>query len=213
MIWMKRTVKECICMVCMIAVCFCFAPCAFGAEQEKQAFDTLQEALPSDTQKIFSELDIEGSTGFESGIAAILEYGQNQVKDLIKQILGHGAALLFVVLLCDGAQLLYFKEKDSLILQCATITGALSIVLLSAGSISDMIGLGVETIYTMNDFSKALLPLLGTACAATGCVTSAAVREITTALFADVLITIIAFNSTDSYLYRRNHCQCGLKAK
>ena len=192
MIWMKRTVKECICMVCMIAVCFCFAPCAFGAEQEKQAFDTLQEALPSDTQKIFSELDIEGSTGFESGIAAILEYGQNQVKDLIKQILGHGAALLFVVLLCDGAQLLYFKEKDSLILQCATITGALSIVLLSAGSISDMIGLGVETIYTMNDFSKALLPLLGTACAATGCVTSAAVREITTALFADVLITIIS---------------------
>ncbi len=192
MIRMKRVIKKWISAVCCMAVCFCCVPCAFGVQQEQQPIEVLQEALPSDTQKILSKIDPESGAGFETGVASILEYGQKELNNIWKQIFGCGTALLLVVLLCDGAKLLYFKEKDSRILQCATITGALSIVLLSAGSMSDMIGLGVETIYTMNDFSKALLPLLGTACAATGSITSAAVREITTTLFADMLITIIS---------------------
>ena len=83
------------------------------------------------------------------------------------------------------------RTKSAKRLWMSYLAAALAVVLLSAGSISEMIGLGVETIHTMNDFSKTLLPLLSAACAASGSVTAAAVREVGTTLFADVLITCI----------------------
>ena len=154
------------------------------------ALDTLMDALPHQTQSVLEDSDI-ASGDISAGFASLLEQGKGQIQRLFRQALGGGAALLLIVLLCDGAQLLYFKKKDSKLLQCTAMTGALAIVLLSAGSIDQMIGLGVETIHTMNDFSKTLLPLMGAACAASGGVTAAAVREAATSLFADLLITCI----------------------
>ena len=180
-------------LLCLFLLCLLAIPCAYGAEAETEqgvALDTLMDALPHQTQSVLEDSDI-ASGDISAGFASLLEQGKGQIQRLFRQALGGGAALLLIVLLCDGAQLLYFKEKDSKLLQCTAMTGALAIVLLSAGSIDQMIGLGVETIHTMNDFSKTLLPLMGAACAASGGVTAAAVREAATSLLADLLITCI----------------------
>ena len=180
-------------LLCLFLLCLLAIPCAYGAEAETErgvALDTLMDALPHQTQSVLEDSDI-ASGDISAGFASLLEQGKGQIQRLFRQALGGGAALLLIVLLCDGAQLLYFKEKDSKLLQCTAMTGVLAIVLLSAGSIDQMIGLGVETIHTMNDFSKTLLPLMGAACAASGGVTAAAVREAATSLFADLLITCI----------------------
>lgn len=181
--------KKLFCIALCLMACMLFTPAVWGAEQNN-AMEELEEALPYEAREILDDVDFSNG-GWEEGVAALLEEGKQEAGRLIRQVLGGGAALLLIVLLCDGAQLLYFKEKDSKLLQCTTLTGALAVVLLSAGSISEMIGLGVETIHTMNDFSKTLLPLLSMACAASGSITAAAVREVTTTLFADVLITCI----------------------
>ncbi len=83
------------------------------------------------------------SGDISAGFASLLEQGKGQIQRLFRQALGGGAALLLIVLLCDGAAAV-FQEKDSKLLQCTAMTGALAIVLLSAGSIDQMIGLGVK---------------------------------------------------------------------
>lgn len=157
----------------------------------EESMDILYRALPHDARGIMENIDLMNGGGLEQGIAALVEYGKGQIGKLIRSCMKTGAALLTIVFLCNGVQLLYFGEKDSRLLQCTSMTGALAIVLLSAGSVNEMIGLGTETIHTMNDFSKTLLPLLGAACAASGQISAAAVREVGTAFFADLLITCI----------------------
>ena len=172
-------------------------PAAYGAQDpagEESETDAslgqLSQALPAETRQLLEPALAEsGEGGWKSRAAAIAEAGFNQVRDMLRGVLASGAALLVIVFLCDGAQMLYFQEKDSRLLRCTAMTGALAIVLLSAGDLSNMIGLGVETIQTMNDFSKTLLPLLGAACAASGGISSGAVREVATTFFADILIT------------------------
>ncbi len=174
--------------LCLALTLLC-APCAFGADGET-ALVELRGALPYETQTLLRNVDLSGN-GWQEGVAALLAAGGEEGRALLRRGLGSGTKLLLIVLLCDGAQILYFREKDSKLLQCVSMTGALAVVMLSAGSISDMIGLGAETIHTLNDFSKTLLPLLAAACATSGQVTAAAVREVGTSLFADVLITCI----------------------
>ena len=132
-------------LLCLFLLCLLAIPCAYGAEAETEqgvALDTLMDALPHQTQSVLEDSDI-ASGDISAGFASLLEQGKGQIQRLFRQALGGGAALLLIVLLCDGAQLLYFKEKDSKLLQCTAMTGALAIVLLSAGSIDQMIGRGV----------------------------------------------------------------------
>lgn len=181
--------KHVFCVLLCLTACVLMIQPAWGAGKS-DALEELNRALPYEAQEVLEGVDLANG-GWEAGAAALLDQAKEETGRMLRRILGSGAALLLIVLLCDGAQLLYFLEKDSKILQCVTLTSALAVVLLSAGSISEMIGLGVETIHTMNDFSKTLLPLLSAACAASGSVTAAAVREVGTTLFADVLITCI----------------------
>lgn len=184
--------KRFLCFLCCIAACWILCPAVYAeAGETENAITALTDSLPPQTQQILGDIDFSAGDGFDQGIAAIVKAGQQEVQRLLRQMLGSGAMLLLIVLLCDGAKLLYVQEKSSRLLQCTTLTGALAIVMLAAGDISNMMGLGVETMQTMNDFSKTLLPLLGAACAASGNISSAAVREVVTVFFADLLITCI----------------------
>ena len=186
----SRVVMAGICLLCLLLL---LIPAAYGEQEDTDtALGQLNQALPAQAQHFMeSALQQGGEGGWKDSVNAMIKSGMQEFQQTLRQVLGTGAALLLIVFLCDGAQLLYFQEKDSKLLQCTAMTGALSIVLLAAGDISNMIGLGVETIRTMNDFSKTLLPLLGAACAASGGISSGAVREVATTFFADFLITCI----------------------
>ena len=166
------------------------APTAWAAIPE-EPLETLEKALPSETQKLLSDVDPLSGNSWSDGMTAILSAGRERTEMLLRQVIGSGAALLVIVMLCNGARLLYGGEQDARVLRCTVMTGALAITVLSAGNVDEMIGLGAETIHIMDDFSKTLLPLLGMACAASGGAAAAAVREMITTLFVDFLVTFI----------------------
>ncbi len=184
---MKRLIALLFCLL----LCYAFLPAAYAAQEEEDALSGLRDALPHQTQRVLEDVDVAAAGGFEQGVAALFDEGRQEVRRLFRRALGDGAILLLIVLFCDGAQILYFQDRDSKLLQCTKLTGALAVVLLAAGDISSMIGLGTETIHTMDDFSKTLLPVLSMACAASGHITASAVREVATTFFADILITCI----------------------
>ena len=102
-------------LLCLFLLCLLAIPCAYGAEAETEqgvALDTLMDALPHQTQSVLEDSDI-ASGDISAGFASLLEQGKGQIQRLFRQALGGGAALLLIVMLCDGAHLLYFKEKTA----------------------------------------------------------------------------------------------------
>ena len=71
------------------------------------------------------------------------------------------------------------------------MAGAAAIAVLSLGSMKSLLGLGTQTIEELDVFSKALLPTLAAAVAASGGIVSAGVKQVATAFFAELLITLI----------------------
>ena len=65
------------------------------------------------------------------------------------------------------------------------------VLLAAAGSVKTMMGLGQETVEELNTFSKALLPTLSAAVAASGGIVSASVRQVATIFFVDLLLSLI----------------------
>ncbi|MDR2360996.1 MAG: stage III sporulation protein AE [Oscillospiraceae bacterium] len=70
------------------------------------------------------------------------------------------------------------------------LAGVLVISMLAVGDARAFMGLGKETISGLSDFSKALLPTLAAAAAASGAPASSAAQFTITALFMDILITV-----------------------
>lgn len=131
-------------------------------------------------------LDFSDADGFTEGIALILKHLQNQFGDILRQRLQGAVSVLLVVVLC--AALENTGGKQPLFLSMA---GALSITVLTAGSLDMLIGLGAETIQELNLFSKALLPTLAAATAASGAITTATFQQVSTVFFADLLMNLI----------------------
>ena len=75
--------------------------------------------------------------------------------------------------------------------QYVSITGALWITAVSAGNLNALIGLGQQTIVDLSQLSKALLPVLAAAEAASGGVTAASARQVAAVFFSDILLTAI----------------------
>ena len=100
------------------------------------------------------------------------------------------ASVLLVVVLCAAVEGFSQRTggKTALFLP---MVGGLSVTLLTAGSLDSLMGLGAETIGELNRFSKALLPTLAAATAASGAVTTATVQQVTTVFFVDLLLNLV----------------------
>ncbi|MEG1658162.1 MAG: stage III sporulation protein AE [Oscillibacter sp.] len=147
----------------------------------------LQNALPDQAEEILREGDFSGSTALAKGVGNILERAAAQVREILKTRLRGAAAVLLVVVLCGAVDGFYRGTGKTFL----PMVGALSVTMLTAGSLDSLIGLGGETIDQLSTFSKVLLPTLAAATAAGGAVGTATVQQVTTVFFVDLLLNLI----------------------
>lgn len=150
----------------------------------------LTDALPEAAEDILEVDDLSGPGGFSQGLAGIAERLSGEVKNVLRQRLRGAASILLVAVACgavDGFARGAGEGKTAFL----PMAGALAVTLLTAGSLEDLIGLGAETIGELNVFSKALLPTLAAATAASGAVTTATFQQVTTVFLADLLMELI----------------------
>jgi len=130
---------------------------------------------------------VEPEGVMEDSLRSILSDGLAQIERLSKSSLSTGVKLLAVVLLCAlarGAQ----SGGQAEGLQAVELAGALSITALTMTDMAAMIGLGRDTISRMDGFSQLLLPVMAVLTAASGGITSAAMRQGATVLFSQLLL-------------------------
>ena len=154
----------------------------------------LTAAVPETAEDFFRDGDFfwkdaeYSPRAFSDGVGRIAESVGKAAKPVFRQSIKGAAAILLAVLLCGAVRGLCRGETELLAL---SLTGALAVTALSAGSLEQMIGLGWETIGDLNSFSKALLPTLAAATAASGSITMATFQQVTTVFLAEALIGLM----------------------
>lgn len=133
---------------------------------------------------------IPADTGLEDGLLRLLSGALELGQQLAKTSLATGARLMAVVLLCSLAENMQVEEKRGG-LQAVELAGALSVTALTMTDIAAMIGLGREAVGQMDLFSQTLLPVLTVLTAASGGISSAAMRQAATVLFSQILIMVM----------------------
>ncbi|MCI9579412.1 MAG: stage III sporulation protein AE [Oscillibacter sp.] len=151
--------------------------------------EDLTDALPEAAEDVLEIGDLSGPGGFSQGLAGIAERLAGEVKAVLRQRLRGAASILLVAVACGAVD--GFAQGTGKGTAFLPMAGALAVTLLTAGSLEDLIGLGAETIGELNVFSKALLPTLAAATAASGAVTTATFQQVTTVFLADLLMELI----------------------
>ena len=151
--------------------------------------EDLTDALPEAAEDVLEIGDLSGPGGFSQGLAGIAERLVGEVKAVLRQRLRGAASILLVAVACGAVD--GFAQGTGKGTAFLPMAGALAVTLLTAGSLEDLIGLGAETIRELNVFSKALLPTLAAATAASGAVTTATFQQVTTVFLADLLMELI----------------------
>ena len=184
-------------MICLVVLLLALTVPARAAEIPQE----LEDALPEEASQLLQDTELDGTDSLQSGISGILEKVSGQILGILKERLRGAVLVLLVVLLCgviDGVR----QGTGDAGVELMPLAGALSVTMVSAGSLNSLIGLGAETIDSMSAFSKALLPTLAAATAAAGALGTATVQQVTTVFFVDLLLQMIhGFLMPLVYLY------------
>lgn len=167
---------------CLLWVSLC-ATCGVWAVSRE-----LAEALP-EAAHYLDGAETYAPGDFSGGVGRVLDNVRQQAGNVFRKRARGAAAVLLSVILC-GAVRGGCREDESTGL-CLTMTGALSITALTAGSLEQLIGLGWRTIAELNTFSKALLPTLAAAVAASGSVTTATFQQVTAVFLVETLLNFM----------------------
>lgn len=152
--------------------------------------DELTAALPDAAEELLEDADFSNTDGFVQGINRILDKMRDQAAAVLRQRIKGAASVLLVVVLC-GVVEGFYQGTGSKNTSFLPMVGALSITLLTAGSLDTLMGLGAETIGELSLFSKALLPTLAAATASAGAMATATFQQVTTVFLVDLLLNLI----------------------
>ena len=174
-------------LFCLTLLLLCL-DCAWAAELP----DSVKDAVPPEAADILPEMDTSAShETLWQGLGDLWHSACAYVRTALETQASGAALLLGVVLLCSLAESCLAAADSPCVPRYVSVAGALAITLVAAGDFRRMMGLGVETMSQLEVFSKALLPTLSAAVAASGGIVSASVRQVATIFFVDLLLSLI----------------------
>lgn len=136
-------------------------------------------------------VELSGEMELDEGLNSLLERAAEHLPGVLRSGVSGALTLLVIVILCAVAEGIRTAGQEQSGLNVCLVAGALAITALSANDMSAMMGLGRSTIDRMQGFSQVLLPIAAACTAATGAPAGAAARQIATAMFSSLLLTLI----------------------
>ena len=150
------------------------------------------DAIPDSAREFFENTDKANDfTSLNSGLSALWDRTCKLLVTTVQESLGGVILILSAILLCSVAEDCFGAAGGEKILDPVPLVGTLVILLAVGSNMKNLMGLGEETIEELNIFSKALLPTLSAATAASGGAVAASVRQVATVFFSDLLMSLI----------------------
>ena len=147
--------------------------------------EALLQNAPDEVEEILGETDLL-SLDLNGITERLGRYAQQKLSGILQGALSSGVLLLTIVLLCQCAAV-FCPEGQSP--DYVTLGGVLAVAGVCVSDVRSFFVLGAETLHTLSDFSKVLLPTMAAAAAASGAVSASAAKYAATALYSDLLIT------------------------
>lgn len=180
--------KQLLCVLFVIPLFFCKAHAQEPAPNAMDIFDT--ESMQSGLSEEEAEIGGELSYGTYDVSAAMTRLWRSVLEKLRAEVhagLGFAAVLLALVFLCAFACAVCTEDR---IRDAIEICGTCTAAVMLTGSMNSLVSQTVGAIYRLSDYSKAALPVLYTAAAAAGAVSSSAVRYAAASLALDVMMSL-----------------------
>lgn len=155
------------------------------AAEEAGAY-SLEEQLTDGEKEISGKLSFDGSYDAGGAIARVWKSFLNKVVYELKDNLSFGASLITIALLCALGGSLCSSKGISEYIEIAGCCGAAMIML---KGVDGIVSQTVESMFRLSDYSKAALPVIFTAAAAGGALTSAGAKFAAVSLALDVLMS------------------------
>ncbi|NCC69653.1 MAG: hypothetical protein EOM14_15955, partial [Clostridia bacterium] len=149
--------------------------------------ENVKDALPQEANEILGDVSLTDLDMGDEGLKAIFDALKESVLGIFKNALSSAAKILTIVVLCSAAT---SSMSEGGIRDVVALSGTIAVSAIAVSNVHSFLGMGMETLLTLSDYSKALLPVLCSAAASAGAITSASAKYAATALFMDVLITI-----------------------
>ena len=159
--------------------------------EQAEAMDTesVTNALPQAANEILGDISLTDTKMGDKGLSSLFDTLKNGIFGVFKNALSSAAKILTVIILCTAAT---SAMSEGGVRDMVALGGTAAVSAIAISNVHSFIGLGMETLYTLSDYSKVLLPTLCTAAASAGAITSASAKYVATSLFMDVLITASA---------------------
>lgn len=153
--------------------------------------DGLEEALPDAAEKMLRGTDISQTNALGVGLTEILKKAVGQVKESVRLRLRNIVTVLLAALICGVIGEFRKSTGDVGGPDVTLMAGALSVTMLTAGSLDSLMGLGTKTIQEIVDFSQVLMPAMAAVTAAAGAIGTASVHQVATIFFVEGLLQLI----------------------
>lgn len=159
-------------------------------EEQAEAIgaDSLVDELPDGAEEILADVDLTQGIDFWDKCKLLLYEALTGSDNSLRDALRLCAILLGVATLCSIVKMSSTEEASP----ATTIVGALGICAACIGTFQSMISLASDTVQQMTDYSACFLPVMASACAMCGGMTSSSAIYAGTVLFAQVLMQLIS---------------------
>lgn len=174
-----------------VVALFLSVGCGARAQEElfsEDRYSELTEALPPEAEELLGDVSpSEAAAWGQQGLDELLQDLKENGLGILRTALRSGAMLLTIVLLFAlvSSGMGEGGPKDA-----AAMCASVAISALAIDNVNTFIGLGISTVNTLSDFSKALLPTLCAAAVSAGAYTSASAKYAASSLFMDVLLEV-----------------------
>ncbi len=180
--------RKIICFFILLPI-FINSCCAFAINDDFDSLidsDRLQSALTADEKEIVGTPELDGSYDWKKSLSRLYEKIIASLSEKLKSELGYGVKLVALAMFCAVANCFCTDKSLS---GCINIAACCAAALMLAGDTDSIIKQAVDAMLQLSDYSKAAIPAIFTAAAATGAVASSAAKYAASSLVIDLLIS------------------------
>ncbi|MCL2562717.1 MAG: stage III sporulation protein AE [Oscillospiraceae bacterium] len=162
---------------------------ATGHQTEAIGIPELEQSIPHEADDLLHGTDLTIGTSFDSALNQILGNLMGRIGGVFRQAARSAATVMVIAMLVGLVGRLY-EGSGGTVPDFVPLVGVLAIAGAVVGTSGAFIGLGSATLRQLEVFSQSLFPAMAAAGAASGAITSAAVKYAGTVLFLNILITL-----------------------
>lgn len=168
----------------------CFAVGTDVAESQREEFgiDAVEEAVPEEAKDLLGDLSADSDLDFREKLSTLWSAAVDTLTARLHSGVKTVAMVLMITALCALAETMGEGEAAKTVI---SLGGVLAVSAVLVGTVSSFFQMGNKAIITLSQFSKALLPCIAAAAAASGSIGAAAAEGAATALFLDLLLTLM----------------------